>query len=412
MESVEYSWPELRSNLERLFLSLEPLPDLVTSLWSLFMWESPTASAIAASMYFTAATTGQVTTMAVVAIFLALAFHGTTQKRILAAIGLLCLYDDIQRQPAFADSSRTARLEHQGQSSLAQLADPETSPLYVRNVISSAVGSGRSKTKSSDELWGDLRDLVLAKAQLLTRDAADLVERINSMLKWRRPWATIVSVGAVGFLVLLVRHVPLRWLPRVTSTLVGIELFVFLPLSAKFPRYRRMFSLVQILLSPFPTEAEWAIETAAEAHRPTPLKTRDRSESTDTQPQLGPESSPVPGPATATVTRGRADIFNCSWRGFRGTLSIRQGAGHLVFNASPRVGASGPENVRIPMSSIVRIRKESSRHMLMFRNDKLVLDLQTGEHAVFEHVDRRNHAFALLASASAAPGREWRVLGT
>ncbi|ORZ27551.1 hypothetical protein BCR44DRAFT_1206780 [Catenaria anguillulae PL171] len=430
LEDEQFSWPHLRQNLERLFGSIQPLPDFAFWVYDVLMWTQPLKTAFVLGVYLVALFTGQLMVTAGVVVAITLVFYGVTQERVLAGMGLRCLYIDAQRQPAFADKSRTQHIERRtNESSLATLANPDTSPLYASNlpaVVGEALtgDSGANKKKGATETWAEIKDKVLPVLQLQTRDTADLAEKCYNMITWKRPRATLMSIVQSGMLVLVLHCVPSMVLHRMLGLLIALNIFVLVPLQLKFPRYRRMFSLNHVLMWPFPTHAEWAIEQLAKATQPqvtmveyptdpTDLSgldpARTGSSSTSNQPE-----TMAGQPTVTTTTAARVDHFPCTHNGQSGTLVIRSGGHNLQFVSSTSSSASRAHRnvLSVPMADIVRIRKAMDRALWVINNYQLEVNLRSGQVLVFEHVQRRDEAFGLLAAASSDPRRLWRVPGT
>ncbi|ORZ34829.1 hypothetical protein BCR44DRAFT_101064, partial [Catenaria anguillulae PL171] len=410
LEDEQFSWPHLRQNLERLFGSIQPLPDFAFWVYDVLMWTQPLKTAFVLGVYLVALFTGRLMVTAGVVVAITLVFYGVTQERVLARMGLRCLYIDAQRQPAFADKSRTQHIERRtNESSLATLANPDTSPLYASN-LPSVVGraltgeAGANKKKGATETWADIKDKVLPVLQLQTRDTADLAEKCYNMITWKRPRATLMAIVQSGMLVLVLHCVPSMVLHRMLGLLIALNIFVLVPLQLKFPRYRRMFSLNHVLMWPFPTHAEWAIEQLAKATQP---------QVTMVEYPTDPADLSDPDPASTGSSSTSNQPGTMAGQPTSGTLVIRSGGHNLQFVSSTSSSASRARGnvLSVPMADIVRIRKAMDRALWVIKNYQLEVNLRSGQVLVFEHVQRRDEAFGLLAAASSDPRRLWRVPG-
>ncbi|KAI9183608.1 hypothetical protein H9P43_004526 [Blastocladiella emersonii ATCC 22665] len=430
LEDEQFAWTELRANAERVFAALQPLPEFLGFVQGVVLWESPVKSAFFMALYFSLVLGEHATSLLASAFVLTLAYYGLSQERALAAMGLRCLYLDAQRQPAFADASRAKHVEDRknpataaavggpGAALLAQLADPNASPLYgsnlastVRSAVHGAAAAGGASAGTGKRPDLGIKDTVLAAVQLQVHDLADILEKLHNMVTWKRPHATLFMLVQLAGMATLVHVLSYNVLAKVLGVYVGVILFVLLPLQVKFPRYRRMFSLTQIVLWPFPTHAEWAIEELAAATRPVPVACAP----------VGPIAADSATPAaaaraaeTTAAQRIRVDVFPCSWNGRSAVLRIRAGATHAEVVAAAGSGsAQNDVYLRVALSDLVRIKKATPRSLWVFKNPQLVLHLRSGNAVVvLDHVRNRDTAFGLLAAASSDPGRRWRASGT
>ncbi|KNE57195.1 hypothetical protein AMAG_02938 [Allomyces macrogynus ATCC 38327] len=410
LEDEQFQWSRMKQNLERVWVAAQPLPEFFLFLRGVFMWESPLKTAFFMAIYFSAIFLDLALPIAFVVLVITLAFHGISHERALDAVGLRCLYVDAQAQPRFADASRAKHLQErygktQSPTPGATAAATEagaTLPAQL-NLPSTMRGLAAAAARP-DDVWRQIKEEVLAYAQLQLRDAADILEKMHNCVTWKRPWATLGVLAQVALLLFMVNCVlaPATVI-RIAATLIGIQLFVLLPLQMKFPRYRRMFSPTHIFLWPFPTHAEWSIEQLACATKPIETCTN--------------------GLCLTTIDEVRN--FSCIYRGATGILRIDPSSPTIVFRATGTVfgrpwidgaGEMGGQNAAAGMlevahQDIVRMKKNTHRHHLFFKNHQIVLHLRDGAQVVFEHVNMRDDAFSLLAAVSNDPKRKWRIPG-
>ncbi|KAJ3365189.1 hypothetical protein GGF31_008597 [Allomyces arbusculus] len=410
LEDEQFEWSRMKQNLERVWVAAQPLPEFFLFLRGVFMWESPLKTAFFMAIYFSAAFLGIAMPTAFVVLVITFAFYGISHERALDAVGLRCLYVDAQAQPRFADASRAKHLQERYGKAQSPTPGATEAPATEAGAtlpsqlnLPSTVRGLAAAAARPDDVWRQIKEEVLAYVQLELRDAADILEKLHNCVTWKRPWATLSLLVGVALSLSTVTYVLTPGtVMRIVATVIGLLLFVLLPLQMKFPRYRRMFSVTHLILWPFPTHAEWSIEQLARATKPIETCTDD----------------------VCLTTIDEVRNFSCMYRGTTGILRIDPSSPTIVFRATgtvfgrPGIDGVGPMGqdaaagtLEIAHQDIVRMKKNTHRHHLFFKNHQIVLYLRDGGLAVFDHVNARDDAFSLLAAVSSDPKRKWRIPG-
>lgn len=97
-------------------------------------------------------------------------------------------------------------------------------------------------------------------AQVILSDTADYLERIKNLVTWKRPARTRLLLGLVASSSLFLALLPLQILFKLLFLYIGFEFFVLQALRSHYPRHRRLFNILNLLLWGIPNDAEYAFE--------------------------------------------------------------------------------------------------------------------------------------------------------
>ncbi|KAI8582789.1 hypothetical protein K450DRAFT_226914 [Umbelopsis ramanniana AG] len=122
--------------------------------------------------------------------------------------------------------------------------------------------------KKSLSAWrADIYDKYGPKAQMIMTDAVDKLEMTRNLVTWKRPYKSRLLLlfficSGVAFAILPTRF-QIKWI----FFMVGIEFFVLMSLRSHYPRYRRLFSIIEWFLWDVPNDSEFAMEIIRKRHR-------------------------------------------------------------------------------------------------------------------------------------------------
>ncbi|KAI9267671.1 hypothetical protein EDC94DRAFT_582374 [Helicostylum pulchrum] len=319
-----------------------------------------------------------------------------------------------------------------------------------------------SKSAYGFDLFTDIsisewRDTIYTKygptIQLVLSDTVDYLERIKNLVTWKRPAKTrfllVMIVGLTFFLSIL----PLRLIGKMAFLYIGIEFFVLQALRSHYPRHRRLFNILNLLLWDVPNDAEYAMEVvrlngkednstvvaATEGPpRPTPLKVSasmsDLSKSivdtVNTTARNENKGSAFTEAATSTATtlamlaaaaavnkvkrtvdnkkkKKEADNYIPPDDDPDGTIPGRIGLREngFIFQTSRMTG--GKILVECVFEDIIGVKKTKQYDILVWHSTGIDISLADGVTLHFENVLRRDDCFNRLVSAS---GGEWKKM--
>ncbi|KAI8982388.1 hypothetical protein BDF20DRAFT_866661 [Mycotypha africana] len=98
------------------------------------------------------------------------------------------------------------------------------------------------------------------KIQMMFSDTVDYVERFKNLLTWKRPAKTRFLLILVLASSLFLSLFPVRFIAKFTFFYMGFEFFVLQALRSHYPRHRRLFNILNLLLWDVPNDAEYALE--------------------------------------------------------------------------------------------------------------------------------------------------------
>ncbi|CAO3591184.1 unnamed protein product [Absidia cylindrospora] len=112
-------------------------------------------------------------------------------------------------------------------------------------------------------------------AQLLVLDIVDKLERTKNLVTWKRPAKTrallvLLVFGAFGLF-----YVPYGYITKSLFFWIGMEFFVLQYLRTTYPRYRRLFNIIDWILWGVPNDAQYAMEVIRLSRHSNPLEQTD-----------------------------------------------------------------------------------------------------------------------------------------
>ncbi|KAI8643547.1 hypothetical protein BD408DRAFT_414752 [Parasitella parasitica] len=135
---------------------------------------------------------------------------------------------------------------------------------------------------SVTEWRADLYTKYGPKTQIILSDTVDYLERIKNLLTWKRPVKTRILLMLLSICSVLLTFIPLRFVGKMVFFHIGFEFFVLQALRSHYPRHRRLFNILNLLLWDVPNDAEYAMEVVRLSHS---LK-----KDTSTEPSLSTSS--------------------------------------------------------------------------------------------------------------------------
>ncbi|KAJ1659593.1 hypothetical protein IWQ61_001365 [Dispira simplex] len=128
--------------------------------------------------------------------------------------------------------------------------------------------SKRGKAKLLTELW----DLWFTRMGPIVhrelKDRMELLEKVRNAVKWRYPPASWYVLGVVCLYIMATLVFSCGFLAKYTGCGVGIEIFFLFRLRVRYPRYRRIFSILHWHLWPVPNDAAYATQLLHRATLP------------------------------------------------------------------------------------------------------------------------------------------------
>ncbi|KAL9547032.1 hypothetical protein MBANPS3_006374 [Mucor bainieri] len=113
---------------------------------------------------------------------------------------------------------------------------------------------------SVDEWKTDLYTKYGPTIQIILSDTVDYLERIKNLLTWKRPLKTRMLLVAICASSVFLTFIPLRYVGKTAFFYLGFEFFVLQALRSHYPRHRRLFNILNLLLWDVPNDAEYAME--------------------------------------------------------------------------------------------------------------------------------------------------------
>ncbi|KAI8330510.1 hypothetical protein BC941DRAFT_440709 [Chlamydoabsidia padenii] len=123
-----------------------------------------------------------------------------------------------------------------------------------------ASGKLAPESKSVNEWRTDITTNYGPTAQLLVLDIVDKLERLKNLVTWKRPAKTrallvLLVAGAIGLF-----YIPYGYITKSLFFWLGIEFFVLQYMRTFYPRYRRLFNVIDWVLWGVPNDAQYAME--------------------------------------------------------------------------------------------------------------------------------------------------------
>ncbi|KAF1803376.1 hypothetical protein V8B55DRAFT_1504990 [Mucor lusitanicus] len=114
--------------------------------------------------------------------------------------------------------------------------------------------------------------------QIILSDTVDYLERIKNLLTWKRPLKTRILLFVICTSSVFLTFIPLRYVGKMTFFYLGFEFFVLQALRSHYPRHRRLFNILNLLLWDVPNDAEYAMEVVR-LSRPIKVTSNDSTSS-------------------------------------------------------------------------------------------------------------------------------------
>ncbi|RKP35041.1 hypothetical protein BJ085DRAFT_36057 [Dimargaris cristalligena] len=128
--------------------------------------------------------------------------------------------------------------------------------------------SKRSRTKLISELWELWRTRMGYVVHREMKDRTEILEKVRNAVKWRDPRASLFVVGVLIFYILASLCLSLQFLAKYAGFCVGLEFFLLFRLRVRYPRYRRLFSVLNWHVWPVPDDATLAMRQLRAAEIP------------------------------------------------------------------------------------------------------------------------------------------------
>ncbi|KAJ1984359.1 hypothetical protein H4R33_004411 [Dimargaris cristalligena] len=128
--------------------------------------------------------------------------------------------------------------------------------------------SKRSRTKLISELWELWRTRMGYVVHREMKDRTEILEKVRNAVKWRDPRASLFVVGVLVFYILASLCLSLQFLAKYAGFCVGLEFFLLFRLRVRYPRYRRLFSVLNWHVWPVPDDATLAMRQLRAAEIP------------------------------------------------------------------------------------------------------------------------------------------------
>ncbi|KAI9487493.1 MAG: hypothetical protein EXX96DRAFT_535650 [Benjaminiella poitrasii] len=301
--------------------------------------------------------------------------------------------------------------------------------------------------------------------QLILSDTIDYLERIKNLFTWKRPAKTRILLVIIASSSFFLSIIPIRFVAKIVFLYVGFEFFVLQALRSYYPRYRRLFNILNLLLWDVPNDAEYALEvirlscegegegegtgkvkdntTHSSGDRKTTKTRGDKSSSASmsdlsensTKPILNEAATSTATTfamlaAAAAVNKVKKTVdnrskkkkketeelvppdddpncFGCMYKGsIPGRIYLR-GNG-FIFQTSRMTGSK--VLVECAFRDIVGVKKTKQYDMFVLRSQGIDISIADGMVLKFENVLRRDDCFNRLVSASGKDGGEWKKM--
>ncbi|KAI9141313.1 hypothetical protein BKA69DRAFT_415202 [Paraphysoderma sedebokerense] len=359
MEDEKFKLSKLRHNAERLAGDLDPLLDVVDAVREVIRWDKPIKTSVIATLYFYLLYANLLLSVSLLTMIFIISYYGVRRREAAHSLGLGCLVHDAAEEPRFSILT---------QRRIQEEKEAKTSKLSVRRFLPGA-----------DDWWTEIQDHFLAFLQLQLRDTADLVEKLRNLVTWKNPRRTWEVVGLLAFGVVGISYVPPGLVLKSIGFFIGVELFLLLPLQLHFPRYRRMFSLMHLLLWDIPTDEEYRIQEYTRlSHRHDEIEFSNCGCGTQSQNSLGSTDTiasdqadgivgftgpdVLPNGATDSTnsldtTFTQADSPKNAVKEYDCDFNSKSGILHLYPSYLSFESSKLPTSVSIPYSKIVRLKK-------------------------------------------------------
>ncbi|ORZ23430.1 hypothetical protein BCR42DRAFT_447121 [Absidia repens] len=153
-----------------------------------------------------------------------------------------------------------------------------TSDIFTLSYSGCEASSGTTpapESKSVKEWRTEITTNYGPTAQLLVLDIVDKLERMKNLVTWKRPAKTralliLLVFGAFGLF-----YVPYGYITKSLFFWIGMEFFVLQYLRTTYPRYRRLFNIIDWILWGVPNDAQYAMEVIRLSRHSNPFEQND-----------------------------------------------------------------------------------------------------------------------------------------
>ncbi|ORY99950.1 hypothetical protein BCR43DRAFT_484605 [Syncephalastrum racemosum] len=132
------------------------------------------------------------------------------------------------------------------------------------------------KEKSMNDWRSDIKSRYGPTGQLMLLDLVDRLERFKNLVTWKRPRQTRLLLLVLSVTALFSTFLPLRYTTRLVFLYIGFEFFVLQALRSHYPRYRRVFNVIDWLLWGVPNDTEYAMEVIRLRRQDGPAEPEER----------------------------------------------------------------------------------------------------------------------------------------
>ncbi|KAF9427539.1 hypothetical protein BGZ94_004710 [Podila epigama] len=300
-------------------------------------------------------------------------------------------------------------------------------------------------SRKSTKMHSQLRELIHSKdltdwisqmtkiwgpyCQALLEENICYLERLKNLFRWVRPNQTWRVLALLSFYIIVSTFFPQLVVPAI-GLFIGTEFFILLPLQKHYPRFRHIFSPVELILWGVPTNAELAVEMLTQQQEESPemgerknsisSNTRSvvesltageegsRAETSSMMANLSPASRIKYEYQKRTRSRSQSNVsesfsmdeiedkteFHCLLRGKPGKLVITEEA--LQFRSAKLLGREIEDH--IPWDMVDTIKKTKTMNIGLWSMPGIEVTDINGRVIVFQNVVKRDDAFRKLVN--------------
>ncbi|KAJ1926309.1 hypothetical protein IWQ60_003897 [Tieghemiomyces parasiticus] len=214
--------------------------------------------------------------------------------------------------------------------------------------------SKRGKAKLVTELWGLWKTRMGYVVHREMKDRTEILEKVRNAVKWRQPRATLYVVSVMACYLVSLTVLPLSFGLRYAGFCLGLEVFLLFNLRVRFPRYRRLFSILNWHVWPVPDDATYAMQVLRQSS--VPLR---RPNSTVTMSES--PSVPTTAPAGTYLTLSTLNPFSATNLSLRKSTSRTALNNPITENSAAAAGIDGQGGFPLPIArSAVRNERSAS----------------------------------------------------
>ncbi|KAJ2956274.1 hypothetical protein NQZ79_g7868 [Umbelopsis isabellina] len=247
---VPFSLSKIRSNTERLYTVTEPLHPWVRWLRKIYRWENRVETGFWLWVYICLWYYDMIIPFICGIAVWVILYHRVT----LASLQLDAIMSDEVNMPAIEKETRNGKR-------------------WFRRKQAKPQSGYAALEKRSLVAWRqDIYHKYGPKAQMMVTDfldmhAVDKLEMTRNLVTWKRPYKSRMLL--IFFLLsgLIFSIIPSKYQVKWIFSVCGFEFFVLMPLRSHYPRYRRLFSIIDWFLWDVPNDSEFALEIIRKRHR-------------------------------------------------------------------------------------------------------------------------------------------------